>query len=53
MDRPWIGDQHHEKSDRANSEISNSRALVGTGGEDEKTKNQTLGGMKVTLLVVV
>jgi hypothetical protein len=42
MDRPWIGDQHHAKSDGANKEISNSRTFVGSGGKNEKAKGETL-----------
>jgi len=42
MDCSRIGDQHYAESDGANTEISNSRAFVGTGGKDEEAKDKTL-----------
>jgi len=42
MDCSRIGDQHHAEFDGANTEISDSRTFVGTGGKDEKAKGQTL-----------
>ena len=42
MDRPRTGDQHLAESDRANTEISNSRAFMGTRGKNEEIPNKTL-----------
>ena len=42
MDRSRTGDQHLAESDRANTEISNSRPPVGVGGKNEEIPNKTL-----------
>jgi len=44
MDCSRIGDQHHTEFDGANTEISDSRTFVGTGGKNEKTKDPSPPG---------
>ena len=47
MDRPRVGDQHHEKPVRADTEIPNSWTLMGIGGKDEKAKDQPVGKFQI------
>ena len=43
MDCPRIGDQHHTEFDGADTEISDSRTVVGIGWENEETEIKTTG----------
>ena len=40
MDCSRVGDQYFTESDRANTEIWDSRTSVGIGGKDEEAKGQ-------------
>jgi len=43
MDRSRFGDQYFTESDRANAQISDSRAFVGICRKDEKAKSEAFG----------
>ena len=48
MDRTRTGNQYLAESDRANTEISNSRTFMGTRGKNEETKDQPPPGAEMT-----
>ena len=48
MDRPGTGDQYLTESDGGDKTFSDTGALVGTGGEDEKTQGEASWGYKMT-----
>ena len=47
MDRSGPRDQHHTESDRANTQISSTWTVMGTGGKDEEAKDQPPQGTEM------
>ena len=48
MDCSGTGNQYHAESDGANKKISNSGAVVGIGGKNEETADQSPPGPEMT-----